>query len=236
MHQRMTLAAQGAQSLSQRGWLSTCPEAFRNAVLGQAIWRLVKPGGALQHAGGENGGLCGIARGMVELRWGQAPADISGIHLAHAGFWAGYRPLIGGNARALTVTARDEVLYALIPQIAMERLLAETPLWWRHVAQLVDIVGMIAGEAMADLLLHDSRRRALATLLRLVGCRHSDPPYDGPLELRISQHDLAAMANMTRNTMRDILVPYNVAGDIDLSYRSIIVRRPTVLRQIVDDL
>lgn len=236
MHQRLTLASRGIESLSQHGWLSECPETFRNAVLGQAVWRIIKPGTVIQHAGEEHGGLCGIATGLVEVRWGTAPADIAGIHLAHAGFWAGYRPLLGDAARSVTIVARDQVLYALIPQLAMQRVLAETPIWWRHIAQLVESVTVVAGGAVADLMLRDSRRRALAALLRLVGCRHFDPPYDGLLELRISQDDLAAMANMSRNTMREILARHVDAGDIEISYRSIIVREPAVLRQIVDEL
>lgn len=235
MNQRLSVAAQGIESLSQRGWLSECPEAFRNAVLGQAIWRTVSPGTAIQHAGEEQGGMCGIARGLVDVRWGSAPADIAGFHVAHAGFWSGYRPLLGCGARTVTIIARDEVVYALIPQIAMERLLAETPIWWRCIAQLVDTAMTAAGDAISDLLLRDSKRRALAVLLRMVGCRHVDAPSDGLPELRISQDDLAAMANMSRNTMRDVLAPHAAAGEIDIGYRSIVVRAPAALRQIVDE-
>lgn len=226
-------AKAGARSLLEQGWLSRTPHAFQRAMLDLAVWRRAAPGESIIVAG-DSGGMCGIARGSVELSSGIGPADGPGIHLAHAGFWAGYRPLLMDMPRRLTIVARTEVVWALVPQAALAAMLAEHPAWWRHIGELAEETGMLATYALADMSLQDSSRRAIAVLLRFGGCRFSDPPGEEPVEVRISHGELASMAGMSRNTLSEILSRQAATGRIEIGYRSIIVRQPAVLRAVAD--
>ena len=56
--------------------------------------------------------------------------------------------------------------------------------------------GDIALDIAADLLIADSERRCAAVLLRLSGRRFADPDDPEPVDVTITQHDLAGAANL----------------------------------------
>lgn len=227
------MAAEGRRALSERGWLAACPADVREAMLAEGIFRIATPGTEFMHAGDLRGGLVGLARGTVELAFLDGHPDTRAIHLAHAGQWAGYKTLIG-LPRRLSMVARTDVLWVLVPQTAVERLLAQNPGWWRHICVLADELGELASSSFADLTRQDSTVRAIGVLLRLGGCRHVDPP-ETPVEVRVSQLDLAAMAVMSRNTLNAIIATLAERGLIRIGYRSIILSDPAGLRAIVDN-
>ncbi len=103
------LAPIARDSLLSRGWLSTTPDDFREAILSISIFRMAASGTEFMHAGDENGGLVGIAQGTVEVSFEAGHPDTRAIYLGHAGFWSGYKPLLG-RRRAISLTARSETL------------------------------------------------------------------------------------------------------------------------------
>jgi CRP/FNR family transcriptional regulator, cyclic AMP receptor protein len=228
------LAARAAEALRRTGWLSTCPPAFQDTLLGVAIIRRAAPGVQFVQSGDDTGGMFAICSGTAEVAFPSGHPDTRAIHLIHAGFWAGYKGLLG-QPRHLTVCARTDVVWALVPRTAMHRHLAEHPGSWRHIAELIDQLVSIATSAMADATLQDSRDRAIAALLRLAGCRETDPPGNPEFEIRLSQSDIAAMATMSRNTFNRIVGELVEAGLVDLGYRSIRLLDPGALRAIISD-
>jgi CRP-like cAMP-binding protein len=226
------LVAEARAALAASPWLLNASPDFSQALLERAIMRLSPPGATLFHAGDEGGGLFGIARGTVELSLALDHPDTSIIHLGHAGYWAGFRPLLG-RVRGVGVVARDEVLWALVPLHEVQRLLGANPAWWRDIAMLADDSAETALGALADMTRADSRLRAIAVLLRLAGARYSDPPGGGPFELRLSQAELAAIAVMSRNTLNAIMRDLMSARFVAVGYRSILIREPARLRAML---
>ncbi len=110
------------------------PALFRAEVLKAALWFEIPAGAEFIHSGETEGGLFAGADGVVEIAFPGARPDMRALHLARPGFWAGQRPLLG-RARTLSVTARTDVLQALVPLAAMRKLLAAEPAGWEHVAQ-----------------------------------------------------------------------------------------------------
>jgi CRP-like cAMP-binding protein len=213
-------------------WLRECSPEFCAALLDRAIIRHSPAGARLFHAGDEGGGLFGIATGTVEISLYVSHPDTPIIHLGHGGYWAGYRPLVG-RVRAIGVMARSDVTWALVPQHVARDLLAAKPEWWRFIARLADDSCEILLDAIADLTRQDSRQRAIAVLLRLAGCRHQDPPDGEPVELRLSQTELAAMAVMSRNTLNSIMRELVDARLVAGGYRTLLIRNPAALRAIL---
>jgi CRP/FNR family cyclic AMP-dependent transcriptional regulator len=150
----------------------------------------------------------------------------------HDGYWGGYKCLIG-QPRFISLTARSEVVWALVPISTLERLLAQNPGWWRFILLMADSMIDTLIAAYSDSTRQDSHVRACAELLRLAGCRHEDPPSGVEPEIRLSQADLAAMAVMSRNTFNGIVGELVGQGLIELGYRSIRLREPAALRAIV---
>lgn len=226
------LSVEGAEALSGIGWLSRMPGDFRDAMLSAAIWRTAQPGTAFMHAGATEGGMFAIARGIAEIAFIDGHPDARLVDLVHAGFWAGYRPLLG-RPRALSLVARNTVLWALVPQSSLIRMLGENPRWWQHLMQLSEDNIEIVTTAFADLMRKDSQQRVAAVLLRLAGCRQSGPPAGETAEVRVSQADLAAMAVMSRNTLNTIIGALESAGQVSTGYRSIILRDAAAMRALL---
>lgn len=215
------------------GWLSRMPEPFREAILAQAIWRIAEPNTEFIHQGDEEGGLYAIARGLVEVSFLNHP-DTRLVTLAHAGFWGGYRPLIG-RERFADMVARTEVLWMIVPKLSVRRLLCDKPEWWAHFVSLADDHFVACACALVDLTRHRSRDRAAVVLLRLAGIRHVSPAWLRELaDIFVSQADVAAMAVMSRGTFNAVLAEFVADGLVEVSYRSIRLREPDKLRAMVD--
>ena len=231
---RGSRAIAGAELLSTVGWLSGVPADFRGAILRAAVWYAATAGTEFIHAGDERGGMFGIASGTAELSFRSEHPDTPMLHIARTGFWAGYAPLIG-RPRALSLIARSEVVWALVPQSALERMLAENPGWWRWLLELSEINIEIALLGFADMTLQDNLKRAAAVLLRLAGCRTADIPDADQPDLRLSQGEFAGMAGMSRNTLNAVLRDLVARGMVDCAYRHIRVVDSAGLRGLLAD-
>lgn len=227
-------AEEGFAVLTQRGWLSTVPAAFRRAVLARSIWRHCEPGAPITLGGAENGDLFGIARGTIEVTTIFGRADTPMVHIAGAVFWLGYGPIISGQLRRASVNARSPVWLARTPQNAVMDVLTARPEWWRHLGGLALEYGDIASNIAADLMIRDSRRRCAAVLLRLSGCRFGPPMDDTPVEAPVTQDELAAMANLSRNSVGTVLRALASDGLLEIGYGAITVSDPAALRTLVD--
>jgi CRP/FNR family cyclic AMP-dependent transcriptional regulator len=226
------LADAGRATLLRVGWLAHMPPAFQSAMLDIAIWRMARPGETLGHMGDSDGGMFGVARGIVEVALAADHPDTRLVHLGHAGFWAGARPLLGGP-RLLNITARTDVHWCLLPQHALERVLATEPGWWRHTAQHSDGGLATALGIIADLSRQDKRLRTIAVLLRAAGCRYADAPMLGEAVVRLSQADVAAMAAMSRNTVSGICAGLEAEGLIEIGYRAMTLLQPRRMRAML---
>lgn len=225
--------AAGRSNLLEKGWLSLMPPDFQEALLEIGSWRSADIGEEFIHAGDTHGGLVGIASGTIEVAVESGHPDARFMHLAHSGFWAGHRPLIG-KPRNVAFVARTRSLWVLIPQLAVGRLLREQPHYWRHIVSLSDMVCELAMQIMVDLTRQNGISRAAATLLRLAGCRTRNPGPADDVEIRVPQADIADLAVMSRNTLGTYLAELAKRGLIEVNYRSIRIRNAVGLRALLD--
>jgi CRP-like cAMP-binding protein len=226
--------AQRERALTSRGWLARAPAEFQRALLSLAKWQLFEAGTAICHAADENADLTGIVRGVVEVSTRFSTADTPALHFLQQGQWFGMVPLISGQSRRLSATARTPVLLARVPHDSLATLLAKRPEWWRDIACSLLELTDIATNGFADLLLRDSERRCVAVLLRLSGCRFADSERDRSVEVQLTREELAAMSNVSRNTLGGILRRLARRGLVDLGYRTVAVRDPAALRAVVN--
>jgi CRP/FNR family cyclic AMP-dependent transcriptional regulator len=228
------LAAEGRDAVLREGWIAKAPPDFQDAMLSLAIWRQAEAGEEFIHAGDTEGGMWALARGTAEVSLGLSHPDTRMVHLFHAVFWSGYLPLLG-RPRTVSLVARTRVLWCLVPQRALERLMAEEPRWWRLIAEQIANHLELAAGGWADLTRQDSVQRAIAAMLRAAGCRYRGPPDGVVAELRLGQKDLAGLAAMSRNTFGAICADLERQGLIELGYRSITLRRPDLLRAMIEE-
>jgi CRP-like cAMP-binding protein len=233
LHRVPQLVAAGRDRLLSVGWLASTGPAFQEALLGLATWRTADPGHEFQHDGDLDGGLIGIADGTAEISFPTGHPDARFVHLAHAGHWTGYRPLLG-RPKNHALTARTAVLYASVPKHAASNLLKENPAYWMHFAAWADWGYETAVQILVDLTRKDSLVRAAAALLRLGGCRLRDPEGTQNVEVEVLQSDIAALSVMSRNTMSIHLHELARRGLVELRFGSIVLLNPAGLRALVE--
>lgn len=213
------------------GWLAATSPEFQSAILERSIWQRFEPSVTLTHGGDTEGGIVGLVRGAVSIISAIGPSDSPVAYIARAPFWFGERPSLGQRTRTITVITRTVCDVALVPQKSIEMIMAEKPGWWRQLAAM-SVEGVLTVTQIAtDLLIADSKRRCIAVLLRVADCRKEG---NGPCDAGVGQVELAAMANMSRQTIAPILHRLEADGALELGYRTIRVVNPAYLRAIVD--
>jgi CRP-like cAMP-binding protein len=226
----MANAADIARLLSG-DWISRQPEAFRETLLDNIVWRHVEAGTTINHAADEAGGVWGLARGQIDIAsaLGEPGSPVGDVYLP--GQWAGIGPIFS-RPRGADGTARIASLVAMVPLPRLQALLRDTPCWWACVGQLATDISFRYGGATGDLLIRDARRRCIAVLLRLAGCRHRDPAT--PTTIILNHADLAAASNLSRHPAGEVLRKLDALGLIDLGYGKLTIRNAPALRAIVD--
>ena len=81
----------------------------------------------------------------------------------------------------------------------------------------------------------DSERRCAAVLLRLGGRRLAGPNDTKPVEVPITQDELAGAANLSRNSVGTMLHRLKARGLVEPGFRGMTtIRAPNALRAFVD--
>jgi CRP-like cAMP-binding protein len=218
---------------------SLANDRFTATILANRVAGFGRTGeaGALIQAGGqEDSEISGLARGIVEMRTVLGRADTPVMHYERPVYWSGLTRIISRSRRLQAeVSAKTTVWLARAPHDAVRKLLRERPEWWQFIPQPTLIYTDIALTIAADLLIRDSERRCAAVLLRLSGRRFADPDSPEPVDVEITQDDLAGAANLSRSSVRSMLGRLAERGLIEQGYRGIAVPAPAALRAFVDE-
>lgn len=146
----------------------------------------------------------------------------------------GLIPSIDGGKTALTSTARGASTVLLIPRdIVLEALSNNAPVAVavlitvaRRARFLIDLVG--------NQITLPLEGRVANMLLVATQFQSRDAGLGDPMELRLSQTDLADIAGISRQALGPILKSFEAEGAISLGYRSIRVLKPTRLQALVE--
>lgn len=223
-------AAAAERILRRRGWLSVVEPKLQDALVAAAAWVRLPPGAPIATAGDEAGGMIGIATGSIAVIPGMAPEGMPVADIRLAPFWFGTRPMTSRQPRGFTLIPRGETLAALIDEDAVYALAHRHPHFWHDLSRQSDDIIDLAIASASDLLIRDSQTRCVAVLLRIADRRYDD---DSPATVEVRQEELAAMANLSRQTAGHLLRDLEAKGLIALGYRSVTVLAPAALRAMV---
>lgn len=199
-------------------------------ILKACEWRRVPAGRRLFSAGDTTGTLHAVVTGFITLETALAIPDLPLVNLLEGPFWVYGRPQHGGRIRLNTATARTPLLVAQISQARFEALAARDPALYDFKAWVAAALFWKALEAVTDALIPDTRHRAISTLLRVAGRKQSG---DTPAAVPITQTELAAITNLSRQTCGELLRGLERHGLIRLGYREIEVLAPARLRAMI---
>lgn len=211
------------ENVQQVGWLADLPESLREALLSSAMLRDRAVGEALYLQGEPPGSLFGLASGSLGVTASLGAFAPRLVHVARPGWWVGEASLVSRTLTRVEIIARAPSTVFVVTTTAIAELARTTPEIWRYLGLLtishMDDALQLAGCALAP----DVRDRVIATLQRLV---RPAVPDGGPVDLRITQGELAEMAGLSRNPVGPVLRQLEEAGEIICSRRCIRVSHP----------
>lgn len=224
--------SQWRQILGSAGWLAHTPECFREQLLAGCVLRRFARGELVYGLGDPPGGLWGLVAGGLAIEIAPAERGPYFGHFARPGAWFGEAAVITRMPRRVGLRATRASLLAFLSLQRFDAIAAEDPLVWRWLAILSVLHTDLAISVGDDLMIRDPRRRTIALLLRLAGCRQDEP---GPtFEIDASQGDVAAMVNLSRTAFGLILNELEAEGLIEHSYRRISITDAAAMKVLVD--
>ena len=220
--------------LTRRGWLSISPALFQREIIDLCTLQSVARGQPVFVAGDGEADVFGTVSGHLDILSRFSASDGHVAHITHPGFWFGFAPLLTGSPRRVTVIARTDAVLAVVRAKRLQRLLKQHPEWWRHLAAAIGEYADITANATSDLMIPENERRVIAVLLRLCACRFASADGSPPQEVPLTQAELAAMSNVSRNTLGTILRRLQGEGLIAIGYGKIRPLQPQKLRALVE--
>jgi len=132
---------------------------------------------------------------------------------------------------AFDIHAHEDSVIVHLPSDAVLAVLDAEPLLWRDVARLAlqrqrQTVAMLGGQVLGSV-----RRRVALALLNLAGLHGTQEDERLDLRVRLSQHDLATMLGLSRQTINKELGALVEAGVIGLTYKRVAILDTEQLRR-----
>lgn len=220
--------------VSREGWLSYTPPPFRQTVLARCKLEALKAGATIYSVGDPPGGMYGLVRGSFALSIAPGERGPYVAHFARPGTWFGEAAAFTEQPRriGLAVTRASKFLHLPLP--AIREIVIADPGAWRFFGLAAIAHYDTAIGAADDLLIRDHVKRSVAVLLRLGGCRYLTPIGSSPIEIDVSQEDLAVMTNLARTTAGAVLRKFEASGHLEVSYRRVRILAPDALRAVLE--
>ena len=225
--------AEAKAQLQRIGWLSQMPEPFRQNLLGRCRLQKVAAGERVYGLDDPPGGIYGVASGSVSMALAPQERGPYFGHLMGPGSWFGLAAAMHKQSRVMGVTATRASALLLLPMAEFDALVSESPASWRFFTALALMNTSIAMGAADDLLIRDTARRCIATLLRLAGLRNSASMTLPLSEVDVTQEELAYLSNLSRNATGLLLRKLQKRGFIELAYKSIRILDAASLQDLV---
>lgn len=223
---RETAAGSGAATtvdlsfLRKGHWFGALPPDLQALIFERSSIRSYRKGARLVSEATPCRGLFVVVLGRVHVvrRLGDSPDTL--IHVGEAGFWFGEYALLSGQLAIASVVAASNAKVLLLPAAEFGRIVAEQPGYYPHFTRLLT-------ERFATVFRYASEARAVAAeewlRTRLNGLAESrlDAPGVGPVEITVSQAELATMVGVSRQTLCMLLGRLQARGLVEVGYRRV---------------
>jgi len=216
--------------LGQGAWFKALPPGLKSLILDNSLLRTFKAGEVISAEDHRQTGLWGLLEGQVAVTRRVASAHEFFFHLGGPGFWFGEAGLISNKVALVTVTARTPVRALFLPAAKFDLIIEKQPLYFRCFVELqaTRYALMLRHVAQSGGLAPENYLRIrLADISDLI---HSDGAGSAPVELALSQTDVANMIGISRQTVNKLLKTLEREDLIKVSFRKITILNPNSLR------
>lgn len=214
-------ASPDVEFLRRGRWFSSLPAELQTLILDRSIERAYRKGTRLVREGAPVRGLFALLEGRVHVVRGVGDADEALIHVGEPGFWFGEHSMLSGKPAIASIVATANVRVLLLPGAEFQRIVTEEPRYFALFARLLL-------ERYATVFRYASEARALAAedwlwsrLQDLAAIRRREAQVTGPVDVTVSQTELATMVGVSRQTLCMLLGRLQERGRVGVSYRRI---------------
>jgi CRP/FNR family cyclic AMP-dependent transcriptional regulator len=189
------------ETLHQDAWFRGISRDLRDALLRDGHVRAFKAGAMIYAAGDEPAGLYAVLSGEVRLLYYSLEGKYAFYYVGLPSFWFGALSELDGLERFSDAIARSDTVLFHVGHGVVRRLLATQPRFCWEFTQTIcrDLRNTL--KMLAETKAMPPRAKTAQVLATLVLTRQTNA--EGPLPL--TQEQLAAMADVTRQTMSKIL-------------------------------
>lgn len=170
--------------------------------------------------------MYGLASGALEITFPLVGDEPVIIHRAEPGFWIGDAAQFSRRPRMISIAAATPVRLLRVTGADLDRLLTESPHFWRCFYDLnsrnVETALTLLGESLA-----------LTVKARV--CRRLLALAEHEAEVTITQDDLAKLVGVTRATVRRAIAELAAEGGVETGYRTLRLNKLDVLRRHKDE-
>jgi CRP-like cAMP-binding protein len=216
--------------LAVTGWLSNQPYDFQRTLLSVGQIESLEAEQFVFHFDDAPGGIFGIVDGGIGALIPTMGSTFRLATILRPGVWFGHGPLLRGRRRTLSFRATEPSTLMRVDLAALNELRSAHPETTGYFASLSEQGTEVAIQVVHDLLIPDTGRRIAATLLRVAGV-HDNPAAGKLRKIRLSQTELAEMANTSRHSANRALGFFEQSGWIAVSYRHIQLLDPISLAE-----
>lgn len=198
-------------------WLSQVPPALAEALMSHGMLKMLRDGETLFLRGEPVDGLYAVLEGSLHITGVTRDGREAMLSLIEPPMWFGEIALFDRLPRTHDAVAVGATTLLFVPLGALDAMLDDEPLWWRHFGKLMAFKVRMAFIALEDLSIVQPAERLARRLVWLTYCAVTGGEV-GRCKLTIKQTQLALMMALSRQTVNQLLRALEERGIIRLSY------------------
>jgi CRP-like cAMP-binding protein len=206
-------------------WFAGLPQESQRALVAAGEQLHYARGEILQRQGQQETALNVVVDGQVKLVR-QTPMGEALIYVGERGFWFGETAYLGDFVIVGSVVARTPATIVRVGRAALDRLLSAQPALLRDLARLAVTRTAIVLAAFGQASSLNPQQRLLGQLTLLTRMRREERPDEDPVNLPLSQVDLAAILGVTRQTLHPLVKALEERGAIELRFGHVRILDP----------
>lgn len=216
--------------LRKGAWFGALAAGFQDLILDRSDVRSYRKGQVVSRQGDPPLGLSALLEGRIWMVQHVGTDAENLVHVAAPGFWFGELAVLTGHPAVLTFLARTPVRTLLLPRAVFDEIAAANPAFYKAVAHLAFHRYAITLRHVAEAHRLTAEGKLRAVLADRAEMQCWDDPAEGPVDLNLSQDELARLTGLSRQTLNPLLQHLQERRLLEVGYCRIRVLDSRALR------
>jgi CRP-like cAMP-binding protein len=207
--------------LQQGHWFGALDPVLQQLIVQRSIVVRFEPGAHLIEEGSPPKGLYAVLEGRVRATRRLAAGRDAPVHVGGRGFWCGDYATLAGQPTIGSTIADTRVRALFLSVAEFERIIDEEPRYYRaFMALLLERYARVFG-SVAELHGLPSEERLRRRLESIADFWRDGAPAGTPIDIPISQAELASMVGLSRQRLSTLLGRLAAQGLIEVGFRNV---------------